>query len=117
MAAPVVHFEILGKDAKQLQDFYSKLFDWQINADNPMNYGLVQAGEKGIGGGVGPAQEGQPGLVTFYIEVPDIKAKLAEIETAGGKTVMPETVIPNMVTFGLFADPEGNVVGVVKSEN
>ena len=82
-----------------------------------LNYGLVQAGEKGIGGGVGPAQEGQPGLVTFYIEVPDIKAKLAEIETAGGKTVMSETVIPNMVTFGLFADPEGNVVGVVKSEN
>ena len=54
MGAKVTHFEILGKDAKKLQGFYSDLFDWQINADNPMNYGLVQAqGEGSIGGGIG----------------------------------------------------------------
>ena len=38
---------------------YSDLFGWQIDADNPMNYGIVQrdgnvsADGAGIGGGVG----------------------------------------------------------------
>ena len=29
---------------------------------------------------------------------------------------MPVTVMPGMVTFALFSDPEGNVMGVVNSE-
>ncbi|MDO8793153.1 MAG: hypothetical protein Q7J25_00870 [Vicinamibacterales bacterium] len=41
MGQPVVHFEIIGRDAKKLQDYYSELFGWEIAADNPMNYGLV----------------------------------------------------------------------------
>jgi predicted enzyme related to lactoylglutathione lyase len=114
MAAPVVHFEVVGKDGNKLQDFYTKLFDWKINADNPMNYGLVEAGEGGIGGGIGGSEPGQPGYVTFYVGVPDVTAALKKAEKLGGKTIMPETDIPNMVTFGLFADPEGNQVGVVK---
>ena len=121
-AAPVVHFEVVGKDAKKLQSFYSKLFDWKINADNPMNYGLVEAAANGkevgkgsIGGGVGGTEPGQPGHVTFYVQVDDCDAYLKKVESIGGKTVVPTTEIPNMVTFALFADPEGNVVGLVKS--
>jgi hypothetical protein len=52
-AAPVVHFEVTGKDPQKLQSFYSKLFDWQINADNPMNYGLVNAVANGAEVGKG----------------------------------------------------------------
>ena len=114
-AAPVVHFEILGKDGEALKKFYSDLFDWKINDDNPMKYGLVEAaGEGSIGGGIGGAEEGQPGHVTFYLGVTDINATLAKIESAGGKTILPETEIPNMVTFALFSDPQGNTVGLVK---
>lgn len=115
MAAPVVHFEVLGKDAAKLHDFYGKMFDWKINADNPMNYGLVEAAkDKSIGGGIGPAPEGRPGHATFYVEVPDINAALAQAEGMGGKTLMARTEIPEMVIFALFADPEGNVVGLVE---
>ena len=115
MAAPVVHFEILGKDASKLHTFNGDLFDWKINADNPMNYGLVEAaGEGSIGGGIGSAQDGQPGQVTFYVGVPDINAALSKAESMGGKTVMPETEIPDMVTFALFADPEGIAIGLMQ---
>ncbi len=120
-AAPVVWFEIVGKDAKKLQNFYGKLFDWKINADNPMNYGMVDAvangtevGKGSIGGGVGAAQPGAPGYVTFYVQVNDLDAYLKKVESMGGKTVVPITEIPNMVTFALFKDPEGNMVGLVK---
>ena len=41
MGQAVVHFEVIGKDGERLQGFYSDMFGWEINADNPMNYGLV----------------------------------------------------------------------------
>lgn len=116
MGAPVVHFEIMGKNGKKLQEFYSKLFDWKIDSNNPMNYGLVPKEGQGIGGGVGPTQDNQPGYVTNYIEVPDTDIALKNAERLGGKVVMPTTTIPGMVTYALFSHPEGNLVGLVKSE-
>jgi predicted enzyme related to lactoylglutathione lyase len=53
----------------------------------------------------------------FYTEVDDPQAYLDRIEQAGGRTVVPVTEIPDMVTFAQFADPQGNVVGLVKSSN
>ncbi len=44
----------------------------------------------------------------------NIENYLSKIESMGGKTIVPKTVIPEMVTFALFADPEGNVVGIVE---
>jgi hypothetical protein len=52
--------------------------------------------------------------VTFYVEVPDIKASLATIEAAGGKTIMPREVLPGMITLAIFTDPHGNVIGLVE---
>ncbi|MFQ5651405.1 MAG: VOC family protein [bacterium] len=114
MAAPVVHFEVLGKNGANLQSFYRNLFDWKINADNPMNYGLVEAaGDKSIGGGIGAAEEGNPGHVTFYVQVEDLQAALDKAESLGGKTIVPITEIPGYVTFALLADPEGHVIGII----
>ncbi len=116
MSRPVVHFEIIGKDAKKLQDFYGKLFDWKINADNPINYGVVEAGEHGIGGGIASGEDGSHLGVTFYVEVPNPQVYLDKAVSLGGKIITPVTEIPGMVVFALFADPEGHVVGVVKEE-
>ena len=121
MGQPVVHFEIIGKDADTLQSYYSDLFGWEINADNPMNYGIVQRDGNlnvdgvGIGGGVGAGPEGYPGHVTFYIEVPDVEAALAKAESLGGSRVMGPEKVMEQVEIGLFNDPEGHQVGVVKS--
>ena len=82
MGQPVVHFEVIGKDPEKLQGFYSDLFGWEIDANNPMNYGILQREGNmtddgmGIGGGVGPAQEGNDGWVTFYVATDDIEASL-----------------------------------------
>ena len=113
MPNPVVHFEILGPDAAKTQAFYRDLFGWTINVDNPMQYGLVQADEGGIGGGVGATQDGSH-LVTVYVQVPDPQVALDRAVELGGTVVMPVTEIPDLVTIGLFADPDGNVIGLVK---
>lgn len=111
----VVHWEITGRDGASLQAFYAGAFGWKVDAHNPMNYGLVEANGRGIGGGISGAP--QPHGVMIYIEVDDLDATLAAIERLGGKTVTPPTEIPGMVTFAQFSDPEGNLIGLVKRES
>ncbi len=115
MANEVVWFEIVGKDGEALRRFYGDLFGWQFSDPGEMNYGMVEAPEKGIGGGVGQSNEG-PGHLTFYIGVDDPQAALDRAEELGGKTVMGVTEIPDLVTFALFTDPEGHLVGLVKNQ-
>jgi predicted enzyme related to lactoylglutathione lyase len=123
MGQPVVHFEVIGKDGQRLQSYYGELFGWEIDANNPMNYGTVQregntnADGAGIGGGVGAGPEGYEGHVTFYVEVPDAEAALARAGELGGTRVMgPDQVMEGLV-IGQFADPEGHVVGVVQRQS
>jgi predicted enzyme related to lactoylglutathione lyase len=120
MGQPVVHFEIMGTDGEKLRSFYGELFDWKIDANNPMNYGIVDRDGNvtsdgvGIGGGVGAMPEGVPGHVTVYVEVPDVEASLAQAESLGGTRVMgPDTVMEGL-EIGVFNDPEGHMIGVIK---
>ncbi|MDX6284693.1 MAG: uncharacterized protein QOG53_178 [Frankiales bacterium] len=115
MGKPVVHFEVVGNDGKKLQKFYGDLFDWKIDSNNPANYGMVdtEGGPIGINGGVGESPGGPQTL--FYIAVDDLQAYLDKIEQAGGKTVLPVSDL-GMVVIAQFADPEGNVVGLVKDQ-
>lgn len=119
MGAPVVHFEIMGKDAEKLREYYSTLFGWEFNTDNEMNYGVVSREENltpegmGIGGGIGAAPEGYDGHVTFYVTVPDVEAALVQAESLGGSRMMgPEEIMGRMI-LGMFKDPEGHVIGLI----
>ena len=120
MGQPVVHFEVVGRDAEKLQSYYSKLFGWQINANNPMKYGIVEREGNlnphgmGIAGGIGAGPEGYDGHVTFYVEVPDVEAALAKAESLGGTRIMGPERVMDMVELGHFQDPEGHLVGLVK---
>ena len=114
MGAPVTWFEISTTEAKAVREFYADLFGWNLQVVEEANYALVDTGVEGaIGGGIGEAQGANQ--VMFYIEVDDPQAYLDRIEKAGGRTVIPVTEMPDLVTFAQFADPKGNVVGLVKS--
>ncbi len=113
MSNPVVHFEIIGSDLNKSTAFYSELFGWQVNTEMMPGYGLVSpAGEGSIGGGIMGAPEGMRPMVTFYIHVEDIDAMLAKAESLGGKTLMPKMEIPGVGFSGMFADADGNPVGL-----
>src|SRR6266511_877619 len=47
MAAPVVWFEIAGRDLDALTRFYGDLLGWKVDADNPQHYGMVDTGADG----------------------------------------------------------------------
>lgn len=123
MGQAVVHFEVVGKDGEKLQRYYAELFGWNVNADNPMQYGMVDAkdntsmsGDNGIGGGIGQGPDGYEGHVTFYVAVPDVEEALQKAESLGGTRVMGPENIMDMVELGQFKDPEGNVIGLVKDQ-
>jgi uncharacterized protein len=113
MAYRVGWFEVVGKDGEKLRSFYGDVFGWEFQVPDPeMNYGMTDASQTGIGGGVGQTPSGQ-GHATFYVEVDDPQAVLDKIESAGGTVAMPVTELP-MVTFAQFKDPDGNLVGLFK---
>jgi uncharacterized protein len=130
MGSPVVHFEIEGLDAAKLRDFYSSLFDWQINVDlsNPAEYGMIEASSSGLGGAVSrvpdePSStwegktraEGHRGQVTIFVGVPDVGVALQQAEELGGTRMLgPDPLFPG-VEMGRFADPEGHLIGLITS--
>ncbi len=123
MGQPVVHFEVIGKDGATLRSFYGDLFGWEFDTDNDnaMNYAVVARDSNttgdgvGIGGAIGQGPDGYPGHVTFYVETPDVEASLAKAASVGGTLMMgPDTVMEG-IEIGLFNDPEGHTIGVVKT--
>jgi len=116
MPNPIVHWEIGVRDRTKAQEFYARLFDWKINSDDEMNYGMVETGgEGGIDGGIAPAPGGQP-FLTFYIQVDDLQTYLDKAVSLGGEAVVPPTEIPNVGHFAMFKDPDGNTLGLFKTK-
>lgn len=125
MGQPVIHFEVIGKDGDKLRSYFSELFGWEFSDPlGPTNYAVVQVDPEntgvdgdGIPGGVGTAPEGYDGHVTFYVAVDDVEAALVKAESLGGSRMMGPDMIPEVnIEIGLFTDPEGHVIGVVKPE-
>lgn len=118
MGKPIVHFSINGKDALKLQEFYARLFDWKVAP--PMmeyaKYALVDGESSGLAGGIGESQDGSSS-VTLFIEVPDLQEALDQAVALGGSVVMPPMEMPGIVTMAEFADPNGNVIGLVKANS
>ena len=111
----MVHFEIMGGDGTALERFYTELFGWKIDSNNPMQYGVVDTngGPGGINGGVGPGYDGNA-RVTVYAKVENLQKTLARAEQLGGRTVLEPSDVPGGPKLAMFMDPTGNVVGIME---
>jgi predicted enzyme related to lactoylglutathione lyase len=116
MSSPVVHFEIRSSDPDATRSFFGKLFGWTFPDGGIPGYSYVDTGVEGaIPGGISPLQGGAP-LVTFFVGVQDVAATLDAAVAQGGKVIQPATSVPG-VTFGLLADPQGQVVGLASADS
>ncbi|MEU8816822.1 VOC family protein [Actinoplanes sp. NPDC048796] len=117
MGQPVVHFEIIGSDPRQLRGYYGRLFGWTFDTSGPVAASVSATGEYGfvdggLPGGVGGGAGYEPRAL-FYVGVPDVEAALREAERLGGSRVSePERVRDGALTVAHFRDPEGNLVGL-----
>jgi predicted enzyme related to lactoylglutathione lyase len=115
MAAPVVWFEIAGRDLEALTRFYGDLLGWTVNADNPQRYGMVETGgEGGIPGGIYAPGAEVGEYVSFYAAVQGLEEHLQRAERLGGKVVQQPTPISETARVAMLLDPEGHRIGLLE---
>jgi hypothetical protein len=115
MAAPVVWFEVAGRDLDALTSFYGELLGWKVDADNPQRYGMVDTGaEGGIPGGIFASDPEVGPYVSFYASVRGLEGYLQRAEQLGGKVAQPPTPISDTARVAMLFDPEGHRVGLIE---
>jgi predicted enzyme related to lactoylglutathione lyase len=116
MGNPIVHFEIRSTDPDASRAFYGDLFGWTYPPGGFPGYTYVDSGVPSgtIPGGISPTQGGSA-MVTVFAGVADVQAALDKAVSLGANVVQPATKAPG-VTFGLFADPQGHIVGVASND-
>jgi len=113
-----VHFDISAEDPERAAAFYANVFGWTFTKwDGPMDYWLITTGEEGAGidGGLGVRRHEAP-EVPFTLDVPSVDEYVAKVTDAGGTIVQPKSPIPGVGWMAVFADPEGNVFGMMEAD-
>ncbi len=120
MSGRVVHFEIPFDDADRAREFYRAAFGWDLMDVPGMSYTLATTGpssdqgptEPGfINGGMLRRESPNEGPI-MVIDVEDIDAALATIESLGGQTLIGRQAVGDMGYAAYFKDVEGNSMGL-----
>lgn len=111
--ATVANFEIGARDSESLKRFYASLFGWRISREvGSANVAhCIEPGSPGITTFI---SEGHSGVIPF-VEVDDVFENLCYAEELGGRIIeLPHEIVSGglCVMVALFADPEGNHLGL-----
>ena len=115
MANPLCHFEFQTANVEKCKAFYGAVFDWSFDDASMPGYTLVKPGAEPSGGIFPKPDEAPSPALNVYFQVDDVDATLAQVQAHGGTVIIPTTEIPNVGWFAMIADPEGIVIGLLKS--
>ena len=108
MSAPIVFFDVAGRNTGALRRFYAGVFGWE--ADNGGGFRVSVASPL-----EGSFREDPPEQ-RLYLGVEDVAAALNEVVRFGGAVDQGRFEVPGAAVLGLFRDPEGNPMGLVEME-
>jgi len=115
MGRPVMQWQMISKNPETLAKFYSSVFGWKVDADNPLNYRMVDtASGRGINGGIWPAPPEANSFVQLFIEVDDVAKYVQNAAAAGAKVIIPPQKLPGGEEMAVLHDPEGIPFGLHK---
>lgn len=114
-SAPVGWFEIATDDPEAARQFYAAAFGWTFDVQGP--YSIITTGPDQLQGGIQDTSIPLPaGTPTAYaipcVQVSDVAASCATVESLGGKVTVVPTEIPSGLVFAHIADPAGNHIGL-----
>lgn len=113
-----IHFEIPAEDPERAMQFYEKVFGWSFERWNgPMQYWTVRTGasQPGIDGGLMKRMHpDQPCVNTMDVE--DLDATTAVVESAGGQCVVPKMPVPGIGWLAYFKDLDGHIFGAMQPD-
>ena len=116
MGNPFVHVELNTPDPKKAKEFYSKLFQWQLddveNKEVPGGvYTTIKVGE-GTGGGMMKQVPNGPSGWLAYVLVDDIRAATKKAQYLGAEVMKDVTEVMGMGWLSLIKDPTGSILGL-----
>ena len=116
MGKPVKQFQIVSKSPEETAVFYSNLFGWTVNSDNPLGYREINTGSlDGIQGGIWPAPTQASNFVQLFTVVDDVKACVKCAQELGAQLIIPPTALPDGGELAVMHDPQGMSFGVMKT--
>jgi predicted enzyme related to lactoylglutathione lyase len=125
--AGVVHFEIPTDNNERANTFYQSAFGWNLIPMQGMDYtsaittpsdeqtGMPSA-PGAINGALFPRTDNLKTPV-INIDVEDLDAALAQVESAGGSVAQAKDAVPGMGYFAYFKDTEGNILGLWQTDS
>ena len=113
-------FEIAVKDIARAKKFYETILEVELSEMEMMGMKMAMFpydGTKGkVGGALVESQMHTPsamGSVIYLNANPDLQLVLERIENAGGKVIMPKTLIDEQTgNMAFITDTEGNTIGL-----
>lgn len=105
----ICSIEMYAKDGEDAGRFFGEVFGWGSIETMPSYRGFDPGA--GIGGVFQTHTPVTPAM--GYIYTLDVKATLAQIESAGGKRIGEPLSAPGMGTFGYFIDTSGSTLGLI----
>ena len=114
-------FEIPTKDLNRAQKFYEAIFDIKMTGfDTPQIKMRIFPLEDpmGVGGALVFNEQfykpsASDGPLVYLNANPDVQNILSKVEAAGGKVLVPKTMIsPEFGHMGMFTDTEGNRIAL-----
>ena len=102
------YVELPGTDLAATRRFYEQAFGWTMTEFAP-TYAATTTGDTDIG--IQSSEPDRPGAPLPVVQVKDLEAYLAAVESADGRIVKPIRAFPGGRRFH-FADPSGNELAV-----
>ncbi|MCO4256898.1 VOC family protein [Pseudarthrobacter cellobiosi] len=125
--AGVVHFEIPADNKERANTFYQSAFGWTLTPMQEMDYTIaittpsdeqtgMPSAPGAINGALFPRADNLKTPV-ITIDVEDVDAALAQVESAGGTVAQAKDAIPGMGYYAYFKDTEGNTMGLWQTDS
>ena len=115
----LTHFEIYGDQPTVLAEFYRRVFGWEIERMEGIEYWRINTGSEEtnpLNGGL--TYKALPDLNGWmlYVQVAALDETVELIKSLGGAVIRPKTAVPRAAWVTIVADPEKNIFGVWQAD-
>jgi len=113
MANSIKQVQIVSRNPDETARFYSQLFAWNIDANNPLGYREIDTGSQdGAQAGIWPAPPQAASFVQFFVTVENVETAVDQAQQLGGKLLMGPVTLPGGDRMAVLLDPLGMSFGI-----
>jgi len=109
--------ELMTTDMPAAKKFYREALGWELQDQNSPNmpYIIAKQGDREVAGimGIPDEAKGMPPSWGSYVTVDDVDARVARVQSLGGKLLLAPQDIPNVGRFSVIADPQGATLAMI----